>query len=141
MKIFQPLLCAALVILALSPSPAALAQVSNKAPVVGAKVDDFGLKDRLMPTKYRASLKLSPKQLDTVKNLDVSWQKTLDKLAKEAKTLSHEHADGEECPACVHAEKVQAAYKGYFQGLGSLLNTTQKEQLRSFVKKEQTAKK
>jgi hypothetical protein len=108
---------------------------------VQKSVEDFGLKSRLMPTKYRAELKLTKAQLAAVKKLDLDSKRKLDKLAEEGKNLSHEHAEGEQCPACAHSDKVRAEYKAYYLALGKILTSAQEASLKKIVKRDEEAAK
>jgi hypothetical protein len=100
------------------------------------KVDHFGLRDRLMPSKYRTALRLDRTQLGKISKLDASSKQVLDQLKEEGKNLSHEHGDDEECPACLHGEKVRAAFEKYYRELGKILDSKQEESLRKLVKQD-----
>jgi len=118
----------------------ASAAVAQSGPVQ-KNAEDFGLKSRLMPASYREPLKLTKAQMDALKRLDAEAKKKLDKLTEEGKNLSHEHAEGEECPACAHADKVRAQYREYHVALGRILTDAQKASLKRMVKRDDEAAK
>lgn len=132
MKILSSILLTTLLVSSHSFAQSAFAQSSNST-TVSKKIDDFGLRDKLLPVALRSKLNLNEKQLGVVNKLDSSTKKLLDKLAKEGKFLTHSHGDGEECQACAHAEKVRATYRGYFAKLGEVLTEPQKKQLKSLT--------
>lgn len=99
------------------------------------KVNDFGLRDRLASEKQIAMLKLTKSQLEKVKKLQSASSKEISVLTEEGKNISHEHAPGEPCPGCAHADKVRKAYAKYYAGLGEILTSPQQLALANLVKK------
>lgn len=129
--------------LSLGVSTLATAKEPAAGPAVQAekKVDDFGLKDRMLSDNWRDALKLSKAQLESLKKLHATSSKEIEKLVEQGKTISHSHAPGEPCPGCAHAEKVREAYKRYHKSLGEILTANQENNLRKMVQKADNAAK